>query len=179
MAAAPAAAPALAPLLAAFHAAGLATQADLAPLATRADLAAAIAPVQAQVAALQLQVNGLAAQLAALPTLAQLQAVIQAALAPHNAPVVAAAASAIVLSIANARRRNNSDERGVAFTVVPLADGTLPTHWPAGFDRHQLVEGLIATVDNLLEDYGLPHGAPASLFERRNALARHIGTPCA
>ena len=47
----------------------------------------------------------------------------------------------------------------------------------AGFDCDALVEGPIAAVDGLLGDYGLPNGAPAALFTRRNALARHIGTP--
>ena len=131
-------------------------------LATQAQLAAAIAPIAAQLAALQLSVDELSAQLAA-----------------HNAPAVAAAASAIALSIAGARRRNDRDSRGVAFAVVPRSDGTPPPRWPEGFDRDALVEGPVEVVDDLLEDYGLPHGAPAGgAFARRNALARHIGTPC-
>ena len=130
-------------------------------LVTQAQLAAAIAPIAAQLAALQLSVDELAAQLAA-----------------HNAPAVAAAASAIALSIAGARRRNDRDGRGVAFAVVPRSDGTPPPRWPEGFDRDALVEGPVKLVDDLLEDYGLPHGAPAGAFARRNALARHIGTPC-
>ena len=50
---------------------------------------------------------------------------------------------------------------------------------PPPLDRGALVEGPIAVIDGLLGDYGLPNGAPAALFTRRNALARHIGTPCA
>ena len=151
------AAPPAALFLASLQAFGVATQADLAPLAT--------------------QLNALAAQVAALPTLAQIQATIAAALAPHNAPAVAAAASAVALDIADARRRHKRDDRGVAFAVVPRSDGTPPPNWPPGFDRDALVEGPIAAVDGLLGDYGLPNGAPAALFTRRNALARHIGTP--
>ena len=183
------AAPPAALFLASLQAFGVATQADLAPLATQLNaLAAQVAalPTQAQLNALaaqvaalptQAQLNALAAQVAALPTLAQIQATIAAALAPHNAPAVAAAASAVALDIADARRRNKRDDRGVAFAVVPRSDGTPPPNWPPGFDRDALVEGPIAAVDGLLGDYGLPNGAPAALFTRRNALARHIGTP--
>lgn len=67
----------------------------------------------------------------------------------------------------------------MAYAVVPRYDGTSPPHWPAGFSREELVEGDIAVVDALLIDYGLPLDAPAELFVRRNALARHIGTRCA
>jgi hypothetical protein len=63
---------------------------------------------------------------------------------------------------------------------VPRDDGTLPPSWPAaGFTRDNLVEGSIVVIDALLSDYGLPHGAPATLFARRNALARYIGAPLA
>ena len=42
-----------------------------------------------------------------------------------------------------------------------------------------VVEGPISAIDAILGDYNLPHGAAAgALFERRNALARHIGTVC-
>ena len=57
--------------------------------------------------------------------------------------------------------------------MVPLADGTPPPNWPAGFDRAAL-RGPIAVVNALLVDYGLPQ--PASLLDRRLALALHIGT---
>ena len=64
----------------------------------------------------------------------------------------------------------------MAYVAVPRDDGALPPNWPAGFSRGDLVEGPIGVIDLMLNDYGLPHGAPAALFERRNALARHIGT---
>jgi len=154
------AAPVNAPLLAALQAIGVATQADVlaavaplatqagllaavaplatqagllaavAPLATQADVLAAVAPLATQTNAMQVQLNALAAQVAALPTLVQINAAIAAALAPHNAPAVAAAASAIALDIAVARRHNDRDNRGVAFAVVPRSDGTPPPHWP-------------------------------------------------
>jgi hypothetical protein len=62
------------------------------------------------------------------------------------------------------------------YAVVLRADGTSPPNWPIGFERSALVVGAIATVDALLADYDLPHGAPATLLERRNALAVQIGT---
>ena len=65
----------------------------------------------------------------------------------------------------------------MAYIAVPRDDGTLPPNWPAGFNRDDLVEGPIGVIDTVLNDYGLPHGAPAGLFVRRNALARHIGAP--
>ena len=99
MAAPPPAAP-LAGFIPMLHAAGFATQADVAnataPLATAA-----------QVNALLLRVNE-------LPTLAQIQAAIAAALVPHNAPAVAAAASASVLAIVNARAAKSHSRSGVA-----------------------------------------------------------------
>ena len=141
-----------------------------APFATQAQLANAVAPLatQAQLAAVQ-------AQIAALPTLAQ--AAIQAALVLHNAPAIAAAAAATVRAIVAARAQNAHDRSGVAYATVPRADGTPPPNWPAGFDRAAL-RGPIAAVDALLNDYGLPHGAPATPLERRNVLAMHIGTAC-
>ena len=56
------------------------------------------------------------------------------------------------------------------------ADGTLAPSWPFGFERGTLIGGAIAVIDALLADYGLPHGPPAPVLDRRNALARHIGT---
>ena len=94
---------------------------------------------------------------------------------PHNAPAIAAAAAATVQAIVVARAENDHHRSGVAYAVVPRADGTPPPNWPAGFDRAAL-RGSIAVVDVLLNDYGLPHGAPATLLDRRDALALHIGT---
>ena len=65
----------------------------------------------------------------------------------------------------------------MAYAVVPRDDGTLPPNWPVGFSRDELVAGPIGVVDAMLSDYGLPHGDPAGLFVRRNALARVIGAP--
>ena len=168
------------PHIAALQAAGFAMQADLAPLATNAQLAAQLAALQAQMtgqlAAQQAQMTG---QLAALQAQMNGQfALLQAQLGQLGIPAIAGAASAIVHAIASARAQNAHDERGVAYAIVTCDDGTRPQNWPAaGFTRDDLVEGPIATVDLLLADYGLPHGAPAALYARRNALARYIGAP--
>ena len=93
---------ALAAMIAAFQGVGL---------ASRADITAAVAPLatQAQFSVLEGQV----AQILAL-------------LAPHGVPAIAGAASAIMLATAAARAENARDARGVAFAVVPRADGTPP-----------------------------------------------------
>ena len=178
----------------------LATQAQLAaataPLATQAQLAAATAPLatqatvdahftqlvamlagtNAQLAAMQAGVN---AQLAAMQAGVNAQlAAVQAQLAVAGVPAIAGAALDVVRHVAAARAHNAHDRRGVAYVVVPRADGTPPPHWPDGFDRDGLVEGPVAAVDALLADYGVPHGPPAGLFVRRNALARCIGAAC-
>ena len=57
---------------------------------------------------------------------------------------------------------------------MPLADGTPPPNWPAGFDRFALIRGPIAVIDALLNDFNLP--LPFSEHDRRDALALHIGT---
>ena len=150
---------------------------------TQTDLAIAIAPLtaqltaqQAQLAALSGQVAALRGQVAALPSLAQIQAAIAAALAPHSAPAIAAAAAAATTrAIIAAREENNHSRSGVAYAVVPLADGTPPPSWPAGFDRAAL-RGPIGAINALLDDFGL--AAPAAALDRRNALALHIGTAC-
>ena len=117
------------------------------------------AQMQAQHAAVQAQ-------------LAQMQAL----LLPLNVPAFVAAATATVQSIGASRMQNAHDRSGEAYAVVQRTDGTPPPHWPAGFDRAALVDGPIAAIDTLLNDFGLPHGAPAATVrERRNALARHIG----
>ena len=160
----------------------LATQAQLAaavaPLTTQAQLAAAVAPLatQAQLAAMQAQLAATQAQLAAMPTLAQIQAAIAAALAPHNAPAIAAAAAATVQAIVASRAHNAHDRSDLAYAVVPRPDGSPPPSWPVGFARLALIYGPIDVVDSLLTDYGLPHGAPIPPPERRSALAAHIGT---
>ena len=130
---------------------------------------------QAQVNALTVQVNALALQVAALP------AQIAALLAPLGIPAIAAGASVIVQAIASARGRNAHDRDDV-YAVVPLADGTLPVHWPVGFARPRLITAPIGVINALLADYGLPN-APApppagggTALNRRNALAVHIGT---
>ena len=109
-------------------------------------------------------------------TQAQMQAQMQALLAPHNAPAIAAAAAATVQSVVASRLENAHDRSGVAYSVVQRIDGTLPPNWPNGFDRDALVRGNVNIVDALLNDYGLAHGQPISVFDRRNALAVHIGT---
>ena len=112
-------------------------------------------------------------QVNALPTLAQIQALLQSA----AVPAVVSAASVILQSIVAARGRNAHDRRGEAYIAVPLADGLLPVHWPVGFDRSALIEGPINAVDTLLSDYGLAHGAAAgAVHVRRTQLAQHIGT---
>ena len=156
----PGAGAALAPLAA--HLGGLATQAQVNALTV-------------QVNALAVQVNALAVQVAALP------AQIAALLAPLGIPAIAAGASVIVQAIASARGRNAHDRDDV-YAVVPLADGTLPVHWPVGFARPRLIAAPIGVINALLADYGLPNapvpppaGGGAAL-NRRNALAVHIGT---
>ena len=152
-----------------------AMQADLAPLATQAQLAAMQAAMQAQLAAMQAQLAAMQAQSAAQFN-AHLAAV-QALLAQIGVPAIAAAATAIVRATAAARSKNAHDHRGVAFAVVPRDDGTLPPHWPAGFNREQLVDGPIGVIDTILADYGLLHDVTVVLTERRSMLAGHIGTP--
>ena len=170
----------------------VATTADInaavAPLATQAQLAAAVAPLatqtqlQAQLAAMQAatQVQLAAMQAATQVQLAAMQAQIlaqmQLLLAPVNVPAIAAVASASVAAIAAARARNAHDRSGEPYAAVPCADGTLPPSWPAGFERSALVSGPIAVIDALLNDYGMPNGAPAAVIVRRNALAQRIGT---
>jgi hypothetical protein len=167
------------PLIVALQAAGFAMQVDLAPLATQVQLAAAVAPLATQVQ--------LAAAVAPLATQAQMQAqfaamqaqlaAIQAQLALIGVPAIAGAASAIVRATAVACARNAHCQRDLPYAAVPRDDGTPPPSWPAGFSRAELVEGNIGVIDAILGDYGLPNGAPAgSLFQRREALARHIGT---
>ncbi len=148
-----------------------ASQADVAnavaPLATQAQLV----DLQAQLAAMQAQHAAMQAQLAAMQ--AQLIAQMQVLLAPYNAPAIAGAATATVQSIVASRMQNAHDRRGEAYVVVQRTDGTPPPHWPEGFDRAALIDGPVAVIDTLLLDFGLPHGA--SVRERRNALALHIG----
>ena len=177
----------------------MASQADVAaataPLATNAQvagvqqqvnaLAAQVAalPTVAQFNALAAQFNALAAQVAAQPTLAQIQAAVAAAvaaaLAPHKAPAVAATAAATVQAVVVARGMNNHHLNGVAYAVVPRADGTAPPSWPAaGLRRATLRTGPIAVVNALLNDSWLLPLAlplPVTALDRRNALAAHIG----
>ena len=148
--------------------------AAIAPLVTQAQLAAAIAPLATQAQ--------LAAAVAAMQASMQAQfnahlVAVQALLAPIGIPAIAGAATAIVQAASAARSSNAHDHRGIAYTVVPCDDGTPPPNWPAGFSRDDLIEGPIGVIDAILADYGLPSGAPAALFVRRNALARHIGAP--
>ena len=139
-------------------------------LATVADIQNALTPLNNQLAALTITVN-------ALP--AQINASILAALAPHNAPAIAAAASATVLAIATARAHNAHDRDGEDYAVVPRTDGTPPPNWPlAGMDRGALAASTTATVNALLGDYQLAAPPGSTLRVRRNMLARHIGTLC-
>lgn len=184
--AAPPAPPNLGPMLAAFGPVVAAFAGIVAPLATQAQVTGlqvqmqvqmqALAAAQAQLAATQVQMQ---AQLAAMQVQmqtqqAQLIAQIQAVVLPQNAPVIVIAV-ATARAILTARTRNAHSRRGVAYTVVPRDDGTLPPTWPAGFNRDLLVEGPIGVVDAILHSYGQPNGV-AGAFERRNALAEYIGT---
>jgi hypothetical protein len=144
--------------------------AAIAPLATNVQLAAAIAPLATTV-----QLANTNAQLVAMQANINAQfAALQAQLALIGIPVIAAAAAAAVQAIVSARVANNHSRSGVAYAVVPRADGTAPLNWPAGFDRATLRTGPIAVITALLNDYGLI--APAAAFDRRNLLALHIGT---
>jgi len=142
-------------------------------IATKADLVNAIAPLatQAQMQALQAQM-----QLQLQEMQVQLIAQMHALLAPHNAPAIAAAATAAVQSIITARMRNAHDRSDVAYAVVPLANGTLPPHWPVGFNRTALFRGNINQINDLLNDFGLAQPLHTSALNRRNELAVHIGT---
>ena len=135
-------------------------------IATKADLLNAIAPLATQ-AQMQLQLQEMQVQL-----IAQMHAL----LAPHNAPAIAAAATATVQSIITARMRNAHDRSDVAYAVVPLANGTLPPHWPVGFNRTALFRGNINQINDLLNDFGLAQPLHTSALNRRNELAVHIGT---
>jgi len=135
-------------------------------IATKADLLNAIAPLATQ-AQMQLQLQEMQVQL-----IAQMHAL----LAPHNAPAIAAAATATVQSIITARMRNAHDRSDVAYAVVPLANGTLPPHWPMGFNRTALFRGNINQINDLLNDFGLAQPLHTSALNRRNELAVHIGT---
>jgi hypothetical protein len=103
-------------------------------------------------------------------------------MAVFNPGAIAATMAAFAAGCARARADNLHSRRGVPLIPVPLypagpAAGGAPAGWPAGFDRVALFEGAIAVVDALLTTYGLPAGAAAgSTFDRRNALAAHLGT---
>ena len=158
----------------------LVTKADLVPLATQAQLAdvqAQMVQMQAQMVQLQTQLGQMQVQTQAQLGQMQVQIIaqVQALLAPHNAPAIAAAASATVQSIVASRLENSHDRTNVVCAVVLRADGTQPPHWPAGFGRSALFRGPIAVVDALLDDYGLPQAPHTAIWERRNALAVHIG----
>jgi len=135
-------------------------------IATKADLVNAIAPLATQ-AQMQLQLQEMQVQI-----IAQMHAL----LAPHNAPAIATAATATVQSIITARMRNAHDRSDVAYAVVPLANGTLPPHWPVGFNRTALFRGNINQINDLLNDFGLAQPLHTSALNRRNELAVHIGT---
>ena len=128
------------------------------------------AALDASLAAINHRLDVISAKVDALPTLAQ----IEALLAPANVPTLAAAASLIVQKVAHARALNAHD-RG-PLVAVPTSSGAAPAHWPIEFNRSQLFLGSISTVDSLLTDYGLPiEGADEDI--RRNMLASYIGTP--
>jgi hypothetical protein len=135
--------------IAANHAAATANHA--ANMGAIAAQTAAVAAIQAQLAAIQ-------AQLAAIVNPAQI--------------------SGNLLAISSARAANAHCRRGIPYAVVPLPSGALPPHWPLGFERSTLLDGLIGPVDNLLEDYGLPFGAAGgTMSARRQSLGLMIGTP--
>lgn len=130
---------------------------------------------------MQGQLDAIPGQMQALK--AELVAQMQAQLAQHNAPAIAAAAATTVQSITASRMENRHDRSDVTYVVVPRYDGSAPPNWPVGFDRTALVEGPIGDVDLLIGDYGLPleppppYGYPGEAGRvRRNVLAVHIGT---
>lgn len=91
--------------------------------------------------------NTLAQMLAQLAQMQAQLAQMQAQLAPLNVAAVAGAASRVVQATAAARARNLHDRRGVPLAPVPREDGSQPPNWPAGFDRDELHDGAIGTVD--------------------------------
>ena len=119
--------------------------------ATQAQHTAALAGLTATQAQHTGLLGGVANTLAQmLAQLAQMQAQLaqmQAQLAPLNVAAVAGAASRVVQATAAARARNLHDRRGVPLAPVPREDGSQPPNWPAGFDRDELHDGAIGTVD--------------------------------
>ena len=120
----------------------------------------------------------------ALAALTQTQtqhtALLQQIIAQLGAIVNPAGLAATAQQILDARARNATTEDPAApLTIMPLASGALPPHWPAaGLTRAALFRGPVAIVDELLGDYNIvPQGhAQQQHAERRNILARHLGT---
>lgn len=146
--------------------------------APAADALGAFAAPAAQMQAMQVQLAVVEGNVAALQGLPQQVAALQVQMAALvlQLPGMAGGVGPLFDRIAAARRENAHDLDGVAYTVVPCADGAAPANWPVGFDRDQLRGAPVAVIDALLGDYGLPHGPPRPVIERRNALAVHIGT---
>ena len=86
--------------------------------------------------------------------------------------------AATMQAILDARARNAATEDPDSrLAIVLRADGAPPAHWPAaGLSRAALFRGGVAAVDLLLGDYALVPATGASHADRRNLLARHIGT---
>ena len=102
----------------------------------------------------------------------QMQQQLQLQLSALNPGAIAANIRAIT-----AARAGNAHDRDHPYEVVQCDDGTMPPHWPAGFDRAALRSMTGAELDSLLGDYGHAVGpAAGAVGVRRNALARHIGT---
>ena len=97
-------------------------------------------------------------------------AALQAQLALIGIPAISGAVSANVQAVIAARAENGHDRSGVAYAVVPRADGTPPPNWPAGFDRFALIRGPIAVIDALLND--LPGQSTTAATRSRFTLAR-------
>ena len=110
--------------------------------------------------------------------LAQHAVQLQKILAQLGAIDTPAGLAATAQQILDARARNATTEDPAApLTIMPLARGALPPHWPAaGLTREALFRGPVAIVDDLLGDYNIMPLAHAEHAERRNILARHLGT---
>ncbi len=76
-----------------------------------APIVSTLAQMNTQLAAMNTQLVAMNTQLTAVQEFTAVQAQMQVQLAPHNAPVIAAAASATVLSITASRKRKAHDYR--------------------------------------------------------------------
>ena len=134
--------------------------------------AAAAAPLPPIAAGAQLDVQ-LNAHLQAINN--RLQGIENAMQGIQGALAAMGAAPNVAQRAVIARRVNAHDQEDV-YLAVPLANGNLPPHWPPMFNRTVLRGMSGAQLTALLGDYGIVMPGAATVLERRNRLAKHIGT---